>query len=49
MCVYDNNFFFSYSKVSYIHMHKTINFNMYIYTPGHKIFFIKETYSLLKL
>ena len=28
---------------------KVINFNIYTYTPRHKIFFIRETYNLLKL
>ena len=50
MSVYENiNFNFFYSKVSYIHIHKIINFNMYMYTSRHEIFYIRETYNLLKL
>ena len=43
MCVYENiNFNFLILNKLYTYT-QIINFNMYIYTPRHKIFFIKET------
>ena len=49
ICVYENiNFNFLILNKLYTYT-QIINFNMYIYTPRHKIFLIKETYNLLKL